>query len=213
MGLTRRIEEAGGIVAAGVCFYQSYAREMAEANGWQRLLTNSAKLVNIIAGYGYKPSLASMDRCIDSAVAGRIVLMPIVLKCHKGIGPAVTGTALVAADNFSARYDLDRLKGVFSRPAHKLHGQSYVGVILVLQTAKGGVASAWMLREMTSRNLAPKAIIFDRTNTILAQGAAFAELTMVDRFELGDPTTLIRTGDELEIAPAEGRVTILNRDA
>ena len=73
MGLTRRIEDAGGIVAAGVCFYQSYAREMAEANGWQRLLTNSAKLVNIIAGYGYKPSLASMERCIDSAVAGRIV--------------------------------------------------------------------------------------------------------------------------------------------
>ena len=43
-----------------MCFYQSYAREMAEANGWQRLLTNSAKLVNIIGGYGYKPTLASM---------------------------------------------------------------------------------------------------------------------------------------------------------
>jgi len=73
MGLTAAIEGAGGIVASGVCFYQSYAREMAEANGWQRLLTNSAKLVNIIAGYGYKPTLASMERCIDSAVAGRIV--------------------------------------------------------------------------------------------------------------------------------------------
>lgn len=139
--------------------------------------------------------------------------MPIILKCHKGLGPPVTGTALVAADNFSARYDLDRIKGIFSRPAHKLHGQSYVGKILVLQTGKGGVASAWMLREMTTRGLAPKAIIFDRTNTILAQGAAFAELTMVDRFEGGDPTTLIRTGDELEIDPAAGRVTILHRDA
>jgi predicted aconitase len=73
MGLTARIEDAGGIVAAGVCFYQSYAREMAEANGWQRLLTNSAKLVNIIAGYGYKPTLASMARCIDSAVAGKVL--------------------------------------------------------------------------------------------------------------------------------------------
>lgn len=73
MGLTAAIENAGGIVAAGVCFYQSYAREMAEANGWQRLLTNSAKLVNIISGYGYKPSLASMEKCIDSAVAGKIV--------------------------------------------------------------------------------------------------------------------------------------------
>jgi hypothetical protein len=73
MGLTGRIEAAGGIVASGVCFYQSYAREMAEANGWQRLLTNSAKLVNIIAGYGYEPTLASMERCIDSAVRGTIV--------------------------------------------------------------------------------------------------------------------------------------------
>jgi len=138
--------------------------------------------------------------------------MPIVLRCHKGIGPAVRGTALVADDNFSARYDLDRISGVFSRPAHKLHGQSYVGVVLVLVTAKGGVASAWMLNEMAARGMAPKAIIFDRTNTILAQGAAFAGMTLVDRFEAGKPTDLIRTGDELDIDPAAGRVTILNRD-
>lgn len=139
--------------------------------------------------------------------------MPIVLKCHAGIGPTVKGTALVADDNFSARYDLDRIKGVFSRPQHKLAGQSYVDKILVLVTAKGGVASAWMLREMSERKLAPKAIIFDRTNTILAQGAAFADMTMVDRFEAGRPTDLIRTGDELLIDPEKGEVTILNRDA
>jgi predicted aconitase with swiveling domain len=138
--------------------------------------------------------------------------MPIVLQCHKGIGPEVTGDALVADDNFSARYDLDRIAGTFSRPAHKLYGQNYVGKILVLVTAKGGVASAWMLREMAARGMGPKAIIFDRANTILAQGAAFAEMTMVDRFALGDPTRLIRTGDELRIEPAEGRVTVLNRD-
>ena len=137
--------------------------------------------------------------------------MPLVYKCHKGIGPTVWGTALVAADNFSARYDLDRLKGVFSRPAHKLVGESYVDRILVLVTAKGGVASAWMLREMSTRDMAPKAIIFERTNTILAQGAAFADMALVDRFEAGDPTKLFRTGDDLLIEPAEGRVTVRNR--
>jgi predicted aconitase len=73
MGLTRRIEASGAIVVSGVCFYQSYAREMAEANGWKRLMSNSAKLVNIIGGYGYSPSLASMERCIDSAVAGKVL--------------------------------------------------------------------------------------------------------------------------------------------
>ena len=49
-GLTRKIEEAGGHVLAGMCFYQSYAREIAEANGWKRLATNSAKLVNMLGG-------------------------------------------------------------------------------------------------------------------------------------------------------------------
>ena len=136
--------------------------------------------------------------------------MAIVLHCHKGIGPDVTGTALVADDNFSARYDLDRKQGVFSRPAHKLHGQSYKDKILVLKTAKGGVASAWMLHEMAARGVTPKAFIFNRVNTILAQGAAFGELPMVDRFE-GDVTQLIQTGDELRVEPGKGLVTILNR--
>lgn len=137
--------------------------------------------------------------------------MAIVLKCHRGIGPSVEGTALVASDNFSARYDLDRIGGTFSRPAHKLFGQSYRDKILVLVTSKGGVASAWMLREMKERGLVPKAIVFDRSNTILAQGAAFAGLALVDRFEAGDPTTLICTGDALLIEPDRGLVTIRNR--
>jgi hypothetical protein len=73
MGFTAAIEGAGGIVASGVCFYQMHAREIGEANGWRRLMSNSAKLVNIIGGYGYEPTLATMERCVDSAVAGRVL--------------------------------------------------------------------------------------------------------------------------------------------
>jgi hypothetical protein len=73
MGLTSRIEASGAVVAQGICFYQSYAREMAEANGWTRLMTNSAKLANIIGGYGYRPTLASLEHCVNSAVAGRVL--------------------------------------------------------------------------------------------------------------------------------------------
>lgn len=139
--------------------------------------------------------------------------MPVLLRCHKGIGPAVVGTALVAADNFSARYDLDRVKGVFSRPSHKLAGESYVDRILVLNEAKGGVATAWMLHEMTARMIVPRALVFNRVNPILAQGAALAGMTLVDRFTDGDVTQLIRTGDELHIDPAAGLVEILGHDA
>jgi predicted aconitase len=67
MGLTARVEAAGGSVLSGMCFYQSYAREMAEANGWKRLGTNSAKLTHILGGYGYRPVLMSMDACVAAA--------------------------------------------------------------------------------------------------------------------------------------------------
>jgi predicted aconitase len=72
LGLTVRIERSGGTVLSGMCFYQSYAREMAEANGWKRLATNSAKLTNIIGGYGYRPALLSMADCIEAACTGRL---------------------------------------------------------------------------------------------------------------------------------------------
>ena len=138
-------------------------------------------------------------------------MTPIVLHCHPGIGPAVEGIALVARDNFSARYDLDRKAGTFSRPSHALAGQSYDGRILVLNDAKGGVATAWMLHEMKSRGIVPLALVFNRVNPILAQGAAFGAVSMVDRFD-GDVTQMIRTGDRLRIDPATGTVEILERD-
>jgi predicted aconitase len=72
MGYTRSIEEAGGTVLAGMCFYQSYAREIAEARGWKRLVTNSAKMVNILGGYGYQPMLASMEQCVAAAESGSL---------------------------------------------------------------------------------------------------------------------------------------------
>ena len=67
-----------------------------------------------------------------------------------------------------------------------------------------------MLRDMADRRIVPLALIFNRVNPILAQGAAFGGVPMVDRFE-GDVTDLIRTGDKLRVEPAAGTVTILNR--
>ncbi len=73
MGFNEAIENFGGKVLQGTCFYQQYAREIGEANCWKRLLSNSTKIVNILGGYGYEPALASMEECIASAQAGKIV--------------------------------------------------------------------------------------------------------------------------------------------
>src|SRR5450631_4411486 len=131
-----------------------------------------------------------------------------VFKARHAMGSAVCGTALVAHDGFSARYDLDRLAGIFSRPTHTLAGQSYVGRILVLDTAKGGVASAWMLHEMQSRGMAPLAFVFNSVNPILVQGAALGDLPMLAGFE-EDITAIIPNGAELKVDPERGVVTVL----
>ena len=132
----------------------------------------------------------------------------MILTARHAIGKAVKGEALVAHDGFSARYDLDRIKGVFSRPAHKLAGQSYAGKVLVLDTAKGGVATAWMLHEMAARGVVPLAIVLNSVNPILVQGAAFGDVTMLVGFE-GDITAQVPHGATVEIDPAARTLRVL----
>ena len=121
-----------------------------------------------------------------------------------GMGRQLRGMALVASDGFSARYDLDRARGVFSRPEHKLAGQSYCDRVLVLDAAKGGVATAWMLHEMKARGVVPAALVLNRVNPIMVQGAALADFTMISGFDC-DITTAIANGAEVEIDPTAAR--------
>ena len=123
------------------------------------------------------------------------------------IGKAVRGEALVARDGFSARYDLDRLRGTFSRPSHRLAGQSYVGKVLVLDAAKGGVATAWMLHEMASRGVVPLALVFNSVNPIMAQGAAFGGVTLLAGFD-EDITSRVPHGALVEIEPVSRKLRL-----
>ena len=131
----------------------------------------------------------------------------LVLTGRPGVGPPVSGIALVAQSGFSARYDLDRENGVFSRPAHDLYGQSYLGRVLVFPTAKGGIATSWMLAEMASRDMAPLGLLFSSTNPVMVQGAALADLPLMAGLD-PDPVTAIASGDRVELDPAAGRVRV-----
>jgi uncharacterized protein len=124
----------------------------------------------------------------------------LIFHAAAGMGRKVQAKALVASDGFSARYDLDRIRGVFSRPEHKLAGESYKGRVLVLDAAKGGVATAWMLYEMNARGIMPAALVLNRVNPIMVQGAALADFTMISGFDL-DITKAIPNGAEVEIDP------------
>lgn len=73
LGITKIIEKAGGRLVHGPDFFATYAREIREAHGWERMMTHSVKMANICHGYGYKPTPAPIGRCVASAVAGKIL--------------------------------------------------------------------------------------------------------------------------------------------
>jgi predicted aconitase with swiveling domain len=150
------------------------------------------------------PRLKRGMTTFDSLVCRHFHMSARTFFAKAGMGRRVQGRALVAKDGFSARYDLDRVRGVFSRPQHKLAGESYVGRVLVLDAAKGGVATAWMLHEMKSRGVVPLALVLNAVNPIMVQGAALADFTMISGFEV-DITQAIPNGAMVDVDPTGER--------
>jgi predicted aconitase with swiveling domain len=72
--------------------------------------------------------------------------------------------------------------------------------VLVLDAAKGGVATAWMLYEMQARGVMPAALVLNAVNPIMVQGVALADFTMVSGFDC-DITQAIPNGAMVEIDP------------
>src|SRR5262249_52790483 len=137
--------------------------------------------------------------------SGGVVMSGKIFHAAAGMGRKVRAQALVASDGFSARYDLDRIRGVFSRPEHKLAGETYQGRGLVVwEGARGGVAAAGMRKEMKPRGVLPAALVLNRANPIMVQGAALADFTMISGFDC-DITKAIPNGAEVEVDPTGER--------
>ncbi len=71
LGYLQKIEAAGGIVLEGVCFYilQNIGRIRVQ-NGWSNLVTNSAKLANIIGAHKFNTLLRRTGDCVRIALTG-----------------------------------------------------------------------------------------------------------------------------------------------
>jgi predicted aconitase len=74
LGYIKKIEEAGGIIMEGVCFYILHGvAQMRKDKNWHNLITNSAKLANIISAHQYHPVLRRTSTCIDIAISGKVI--------------------------------------------------------------------------------------------------------------------------------------------
>ena len=64
-----------------------------------------------------------------------------------------------------------------------------------------------MLHIVKERAMALTALSLNWANTIIAQGAAFADFPLIDGFERG-ATGFIETGDMIDVDPKTGSVTV-----
>ena len=74
LGYLKTIEDAGAIVLEGVCFYiLQNLPQMRVREGWSNLVTNSAKLANIIGAHKFNTLLRRTAECVDIACTGKDV--------------------------------------------------------------------------------------------------------------------------------------------
>ena len=73
LGYLATLEAAGVTVLEGVCFYiLQNLSPMRVANGWTNLVSNSAKIVNIIGAHRFNTILRRTQDCVDIACTGVI---------------------------------------------------------------------------------------------------------------------------------------------
>lgn len=72
LGFLQQLQDAGGELIAGTCFYVMAPALVRQTLGAKTLLTPSAKLMNILGGAGYDVGLASVEACVNAAVRGRL---------------------------------------------------------------------------------------------------------------------------------------------
>lgn len=131
-----------------------------------------------------------------------------IFAARQGVGALVSGEAVVSPVPFSARYDLDRTTGVFSRNDHPLRGESIVDRILVASGVQGGVAAGWAFLAMRGLGVGPRALIFGAVNPVMVQGAVTAGLPIVAGLDPGF-FDQVRTGDRIRVDPGAHEVQII----
>jgi len=73
LGYLAPLEDAGVAVLEGVCFYiLQNLSPMRERNGWRNMISNSAKIVNIIGAHRFRTILRRTADCVEIACTGAL---------------------------------------------------------------------------------------------------------------------------------------------
>jgi len=127
-----------------------------------------------------------------------------VLKGRKITKGRVKGVALVSQKPLSFLGGIDPKTGIVKDAESDIKGESVKDKILVFPRGKGSTVGSYVIYQLKKNNVAPKAIVVEDAETIVATGAIIAEIPMVDKIDIKK----IKSGQVIEVDADKGEVII-----
>jgi predicted aconitase with swiveling domain len=95
-----------------------------------------------------------------------------------------SGKSIVTKDAISFLGGVDPKTGIVIDKKHELYNQCITDKILVIPSGKGSTVGSYVIYQMIKNNTAPKAIICQNAEPIIAIGAIISKIPMVDNPEV-----------------------------
>ena len=113
------------------------------------------------------------------------------------------GEALVTSQPISFFGGVNPKTGIVVEKGHELEGKCVKDKILVFPTGKGSTVGSYVIYQLKKNGVAPKAIINQECETIVAVGSIISNIPCVDRIDISK----IRTGNRVRV---NGKMVYIN---
>jgi len=113
------------------------------------------------------------------------------------------GEALVTSQPISFFGGVDPRTGIVVEKSHELEGKCVKDKILVFPTGKGSTVGSYVIYQLKKNRVAPKAIINQECETIVAVGSIISNIPCVDRIDISK----IKTGNRVRV---NGKMVYIN---
>jgi predicted aconitase with swiveling domain len=113
------------------------------------------------------------------------------------------GEAIVSREPISFFGCIDPVSGIVTEKGHELEGRSIRGKVLVFPHGKGSTVGSYALYRLKKNSSAPRAIINEECEPIVAVGAIISDIPCVDKVDIRK----IKTGDNVMVDGNKVRIT------
>ncbi len=129
------------------------------------------------------------------------------IKCRMISKGKDCGQTIVTKDPISFLGGVDPNTGIVIDKKHELYNQCITDKILVIPSGKGSTVGSYVIYQMTKNNTAPKAIICQHAEPIIAIGAIISKIPMVDNPEV-DIVDILEDNLEITVDADHSLITL-----